>query len=401
MPTTSQKILLCNAQLLDTDKACFTPGEILIADGRILAVGAPDTLPREDVQILDACGAPVTPGLVDIHTHGRAGGDFISADVDLLCRMSRSYITSGVTTVMPTLASAPIEEFSAAAARIHTAAKQTNGARLLGIHLEGRYLNEKKRGAHAAHLLAPLHADELVTLYAALTKDATEPMPVRVSAAMELDQSGEFIKTAHRLGIALSLAHTQATYDQATELIARGVNCFTHLYNAMPPLHHRDGGAVAACLDSNAYGEIICDGFHIAPHMVRLSYRLLGHKRMVLVSDSMEGTACPDGNYTIAGMDVIVKDGKAYTTDGAIAGSTIGLFEAVCNLKKFCDIPLAQALCCATVNPARAARIDHLVGTFKVGAYADFCVLREDGDTVSLLATYVGGVIQGGEALHA
>ena len=100
-------------------------------------------------------------------------------------------------------------------------------------------------------------------------------------------------------------------------------------------------------------------------------------------------------------MDVIVKDGKAYTTDGAIAGSTIGLFEAVCNLKKFCDIPLAQALCCATVNPARAARIDHLVGTFKVGAYADFCVLREDGDTVSLLATYVGGVIQGGEALHA
>ena len=401
MPTISQNILLCHAQLLDTDKLCFVPGEMLISDGRIAAVGDPGTLSREDVEILDACGAYVTPGFVDIHTHGRAGGDFISADVDLLCRMSRSYITSGVTTVVPTLASAPMEEYGTAADRIHAAAARCDGARFLGIHLEGRYLSAKKRGAHAAHLLAPLQADELADMHHRLTKNTSPSLPVRVSAALEGDTDGSFIRAAQQLGIALSLAHTEATYEQAMHLTERGVNCFTHLFNAMPPLHHRDGGAVAACFDSNAYGEIICDGFHIAPHMVRLAYRLLGHERLVLISDSMEGTACPDGNYTIAGMDVIVKDGKAYTTDGAIAGSTIGLFDAVCNLKNFCGISLAQALCCATVNPARAAQIDHLVGSLKVGRYADFCLLREEGDSISLLATYVGGVIKGGEVPHA
>ena len=394
MSIPSKNILLCNAQLLDTDQACFVPGEMLITDGRIAMVGDPDTLPRTDCDILDAHGALVTPGLVDIHSHGRAGGDFVSADVELLCAMSRSYITSGVTTVIPTLASAPMEEYGAAAARIHTAAAKADGARLLGIHLEGRYLSAKKRGAHAAHLLAPLHADELKALYRQLTQD--ESMPVRVSAALEEDTDGSFIRAAKELGIALSLAHTQATYEQAKRLTARGVNCFTHLYNAMPPLHHRDGGAVAACFDSDAYGEIICDGFHIAPHMVRLSYRLLGYQRLVLVSDSMEGTACPDGNYTIAGMDVIVKDGKAYTTDGAIAGSTIGLYEAVCNLKQYCNIPLAQALCCATINPARAAGIDTLVGCLKAGRYADFCLMQEDGDHLTLLGTYVGGIAKGG-----
>ena len=401
MSTASQKTLLFNAQLLDTDRACFVPGEMLIADGRILAVGAPDTLPREDVTPFDAKGALVAPGLVDIHSHGRAGGDFVSADVELLCAMSRSYITSGVTTVIPTLASAPMEEYGAAAARIHTAADKADGARLLGIHLEGRYLSAKKRGAHAAHLLAPLQADELKTLHRQLTEYAAEPMPVRVSAALEGDTDGSFIRAAKELGIALSLAHTEATYEQAKELTERGVNCFTHLFNAMPPLHHRDGGAVAACFDSNAYGEIICDGFHIAPHMVRLSYRLLGHQRLVLVSDSMEGTACPDGNYTIAGMDVIVKNGKAYTTDGAIAGSTIGLYEAVCNLKQYCNISLAQALCCATINPARAAGIDTLVGCLKAGRYADFCLLQEDGDHLTLLGTYVGGIAKGGTVPHA
>ncbi len=403
-PNGQKKTLLCGGLLLDTDLADFVPGELLFSDGIIIAIGAPGTLPREDAEIWDVDGAYVSPGLVDIHSHGRAGGDFVSADVATLVKMSRSYLTAGVTTVMPTLASAPLDEYPLAVERIRSAAAVTDGARLLGLHLEGRYLNPKKRGAHAPSLLAPLDADELTDLHARMCASGDDalsyndkPTPYRLCAALECDTDGSFTATAQQLGIVLSLGHTEATYAQAKELVARGVNCFTHLFNAMPPLHHRDGGAVAACFDSDAYGEIICDGFHIAPHMVRLAYRLLGRERMVLISDSMEGTGCPDGNYNIAGMDVTVKDGKAYTTDGAIAGSTLGLFDAVRNLVRFCDIPVAHALLCATINPARAARIDDHVGSLRTGRTADLLILDIKGNDISLIDVALGGTRKGGQ----
>jgi N-acetylglucosamine-6-phosphate deacetylase len=204
---------------------------------------------------------------------------------------------------------------------------------------------------------------------------------------------------AHSLGIALSLGHTSATYEQANALIGDGVHCFTHLFNAMPPLHHRDGGAVAACLGSDvAFGEIICDGFHIAPHMVRQAFRLLGRERTVLVSDSMMGTGCPDGRYAIAGMDVDLRNGKAYTTDGAIAGSTLGLLDGVKNLMRFCQISLEEALCCATINPARAAKIDHMVGSLRSGLAADFLLLRQTDGNINIERIYVGGTEKEGIA---
>ena len=388
--------LLVNGRWLDPERMEFCAGEISFADGQITAIGAPGTLPREGATLIDVRGALIAPGLVDIHSHGRAGGDFVSADVALLQKMSVSYLQAGVTTVMPTLASAPFEEYAPAACRIRQASATADGARLLGLHLEGRYLNPKKRGAHASHLLAPLRADELSALHDTLIPTDGSPFPLRLSAALELDADGAFLSQAQQLGIALSLGHTEANYTQARELIAHGVGCFTHLFNAMPPLHHRDGGAVAACLEGDAYGELICDGFHIAPHMIRLAYRLLGRDRTVLISDSMEGTGCPDGNYSIAGMDVTVKDGKAYTSDGAIAGSTLGLLEGVNNLMQFCSLSPADALICATRNPARAAHIDHLVGLLRVGAAADLLILDHEHHTLKLRDIYVNGISKGG-----
>lgn len=398
--TAARRTLLTHAMLLDTERGCFTQGEMLMENGTILALGEPDTLPRQDVSLLDADGAMVTPGLIDIHTHGRAGGDFVTADVPTLLRMSRSYLRAGVTTVMPTLASAPLADFALAASRIHAAAQITDGARLLGLHLEGRYLHPDKRGAHAPELLAVLNADELKCLLdqlqAPYRTDAEDICPMRLTAAWELDADGQFLATAKSLGIVPSLGHTNATWAQASCLIEQGVHSFTHLFNAMPPLHHRDGGAVAACLDSDlAYGELICDGFHISPPMIRLAYRLLGPSRTVLISDSMEGTGCPDGNYAIAGMSVVLKDGKAYTVDGAIAGSTLDLLDGVRNLIQYAHIPAAKALLCATVNPARAAGIDHLVGMLKPGYPADFLLLRHE--SLALEGVFIGGVRVGGD----
>lgn len=395
------KTLLINANLLVTDPSpAFVPGELLIEDGIIISVGAPNECPREDVALIDAEGALVAPGLVDVHTHGRAGGDFISADVDLLQKMSRSYLSAGVTAVVPTLASAPVDDFGLAADRLAAVAKSPAGARFIGWHLEGRYLNPTKRGAHAPLLLAPLDAAELANLSERMCRSYHEnhlPCPMRVSAALELDENGSFCAKARELGLRLSLGHTAATYEQATAAIGRGATGLTHLYNTMPPLHHRAGGPVMACFDAarmgkNIYGELICDGLHIAPEMIRLAYFMLGVDHFALISDSMEGTGCPDGDFSIAGQHVTLKDGRAYTDDGALAGSTLDLIDGVRNLMKFCSIPLAEALICATRNPARLAGIDHLVGELAPGRFADLLLLDEKDGQLTVREIYVNGI---------
>ena len=158
----------------------------------------------------------------------------------------------------------------------------------------------------------------------------------------------------------------------------KGVTGLTHTFNAMPPLHHRDGGAVAAgLLSDTAYCEMICDGFHIAPHMVKLAYRLAG-RRLTLITDSMEATGCPDGEYRIAGNPVTVKDGKARTHDGAIAGSTLSMWEAVQNLRAFADATFEEAVYAATMAPAVKAGIDSEVGSITVGKRADLLILEDE-----------------------
>ncbi len=395
------KTLLINAKLLTFEPApAFVAGELLFEDGIILAIGEPNELPRDGVTVIDACGALVSPGLVDVHTHGRAGGDFTSADTALLQQMSRSYLEAGATTVMPTLASAPYDEYGHAADRIASVAKSPSGARYIGLHLEGRYLHPAKRGAHASELLAPLDAAELQALNERMCRpyqQAGLPCPMRLSAALELDKDGRFSAIANGLGIGLSLGHTTATFDQATAAIEHGARGFTHLYNAMPPLHHRAGGAIMACFDAanagkDVYGELICDGLHIAPEMIRLAYTMLGVNHTVLISDSMEGTGCPDGDFSIAGQHVSVKDGRAYTDDGALAGSTLGLLDGVRNLMAFCRLPLAHALTCATRNAARLAGIDAHVGSLAPGRYADLLLLDEYDGNVVVRAVYVGGI---------
>lgn len=387
----AMKTLLKNALLWQYAPApAFVAGELLIEGDRIVAQGAPDTLDAVDARVLDMKGARIAPGLVDIHTHGRAGSDFVSADAPSLARMARSYAGTGTTSVMPTLASAPMEDYVRAAERIATASRTEGGARYLGLHLEGRYLNPQKRGAHAEHLLAPLDESELSALHERMCR----PSPFRLSAAFELDADGSFASRAKSLGMSLSLAHTAATYDEATQAIDAGVSSLTHLFNAMPPLHHRAGGAVVACFDAAAngkdvMGELICDGLHISPEMVRLAYRALGRDHTILITDSMEGTGCPDGHYTIAGQAVLLQNGRACTEDGALAGSTLSLMDAVRNLCAMCQVPLEDAILCATRNPASMIGMQHIVGSLDVGCCADLLML--DAREPTLLEVWLGG----------
>ncbi len=365
--------LIRHARIYNSTDRSFFDGEILVKEGRIAAIAEPDTLAADGAEVIDAEGRLVIPGLVDVHTHGRAGGDFGTADDALLDRMAESYLSSGVTTVLPTLASAPLEELHAAIARINAlrdrAAEAATMPYIAGTHLEGRYLNVAKRGAHAPELLAPLDPDELESLLCEI--DGAR----HISAALELDTDGAFLDRALHLGATVGLGHSAATYRETTALIGRGVSAMTHLFNAMPPLHHRDGGAVAAgLLSETASCELICDGFHIAPEMVKLATRLAGD-RLVLITDSMEATGCPDGEYSIAGMPVTVKDGKARTHDGAIAGSTLTMWQAVQNLRDFAGVSFEDAVYAATMAPAIEVGLDDEIGSIEVGKRADLLLL--------------------------
>lgn len=373
--------LIVHARIFDTARLEFFRGALLIRQGRISALYREElpSLPMETIPpdaIYDAEGRMLVPGLVDVHTHGRAGGDFGTADLPLMERMAESYLQSGVTTLLPTLASAPMEELKAAIGRVNAlrriaAASEGRLPHVGGVHLEGRYLNAKRRGAHAAELLAKPEPRELSDLLSCVEGAR------HVTAAWELDETDEALACVLSLGATAALGHSDADYHRATSLMDKGVSALTHTFNALPPLHHRDGGAVAAGLLSPAvHCEMICDGFHIAPHMVSLAYRL-ARERLTLITDSMEATGCPDGEYSIAGNPVTVKDGKARTHDGAIAGSTLSLWEAVQKLQSFAGVSIEQAVYAATMAPALEVGLEREVGSLEPGKRADLLLLND------------------------
>ncbi len=359
------KTLLTGGRVLRPDGTFSENCPVLWENGELLAVGdASAAIPHD--RVLDAAGQTVLPGLVDVHTHGRAGYDFCTATRSQMQQMKRDYARHGVTAVFATLASGSCEEWSRAIADIKASGYE-------GIHLEGRYLNPQKRGAHAPHLLAPLDASELERFLLQIGD-----FPCHISAAFELDRDGSFAETALRHGATLGLGHTAATAAETRAAMARGVTAFTHLYNAMPPLHHREAGPVGVAFLGSGWGEIIADGEHICPDMVALAYRNLGGARTVLITDSMEGTGCPNGMYSIAGQQVELKNGRAQTLYGALAGSTLNLWQGVKNLMRFADTDLAAAVLCATRNPAQMTGIYNCIGSIEQGKRAD--LLLVDGE---------------------
>ncbi len=344
----------------------FLPGSITVEGERIVENGEADT-------VIDGKGMLACPGLIDLHTHGRYGADFCDATEQQLLDMAADYARYGTTAVAPTLASDSFEGWQKAAARIKAA--QTPA--FVAFHLEGRYISPKKRGAHDPKFLVTPNIDEVSTM-----GKLVAPWKMRVTFAPELDEDGSFRRACVANGYLPSISHTDADYAIASAAIADGVNSFSHLYNTMPPLHHRAGGPIAAALTSDAYVELISDGVHVSGEMIALAYRAKGTERILLVSDSMAGTGCPDGDYYVGGLAVVVKDGKALTPEGNLAGSTLNLFHGVQNFAKFCNIPFGKAIRSASAVPAAYIGLAGELGTLRAGARADILLLENENVSI-------------------
>ena len=330
-------------------------------------------------QAVSLPGCILIPGLTDLHFHGCRGADFSDGDPAGLQTMADYELSRGVTQICP--AGMTLDEPQLLAvcrtAAAHAQAAPS-GAALAGVNLEGPFLSHAKKGAQNGDWLRNPDPALLERL-----KDASGGLVKLVSVAPELPGALDFIR-AVRGQVTVSLAHTACDYNQAMAAFAAGARQVTHLFNAMNGFAHRDPGPVGAAADSDCMVELICDGLHIHPAVIRATYQLFGDK-LNLISDSLRCAGMPDGDYELGGQPIVVKNHRATLLDGTLAGSSISLLDAVRNVVRF-GLPLAEAVYAASAAPALAARLD--AGMLRAGAPADLLVLDRE---LALKAVFVDG----------
>ena len=357
-------MVLKNATIYNSD---FEPqkADILLDGEKIAKIG--EALCGEDE--LDLSGCIIFPGFVDIHIHGCDGADMSDASGESLEKMSRFLANHGVTSFCPATMTLPeeqlVSQFEAAAAFL---GKET-GAYIHGVNVEGPYISLAKKGAQPGEYIRLPDIEEFKNLNS-ICKISLVDLAPEVEGAFEF--ANEASKTC-----TVSQAHTDADFVTAEAGYKNGFSHATHLFSAMPPIEHRAPGAVTAAFDSSTVtAELICDGIHAHPPILRMAFRLLGEDRSVAVSDAMSASGCGDGEYELGGQKVFVKNGRASLVDGNLAGSTTNLFKEFLNLISF-DIPFKQALKSCTINPAKVIGADSLTGSLKEGKLADILVVDE------------------------
>jgi N-acetylglucosamine-6-phosphate deacetylase len=373
---------------------------VLVEQGRILEISARNGRQLPDVPLSDFGDSVIAPGYVDLHIHGSAGYDVMDDRAEAMPAIERLLVRHGVTSYFPTTVTASMEPTLRALERlanaIETREKDRDTAKgedkpqalPLGIHLEGPFLSHARRGVHPPeYLLAPT-----LIVFEQLWQAARGRIRM-MTIAPELDGALEVIAEAARRGVCVSLGHSDADFASAESGITAGARHATHTFNAMRPLSHnnldhRNPGILGAVLtDRRVSADLIADGIHLDPAIVKLIAEAKGPERTVLITDAISATGMPDGQYRLGGFEVDLREGKC-TRDGSLAGSVLTMDRAVRNLARFAEWDLPHAVAAASRNPARVARLANK-GVLSAGADADFVVLNAQGEVER---TFVGGI---------
>ena len=339
-----------------------------------------------DQEVIDAKGMMVLPGLVDVHSHGAAGHDFSDGDVEGLKEILRYEKAHGITSYCPTSMTLPKDDLLKIFGTIEAIKDEPEAEVIAGVNMEGPFISVSKKGAQDERNIIPCDA--------ALFREFQEAARglirfIGVAPETGLDRTLDFIREV-KGEVSVSLAHTNASYTDAKAAFDAGACHAVHLFNAMPAFTHREPGVVGAVFDSkHVFAELICDGVHIHPAMVRAAFAMMGAERICLISDSMRAAGMPDGSYTLGGLAVNVSGKHATLAEGgALAGSVTNLADCMRTAVKEMNIPLEEAIRCATLNPARALHLEHRYGSIAPGKTGNLVLLNPD---LSLKQVIVNG----------
>lgn len=394
--------ILLKGMSIYTETNKIETGYIKIKDQKIVEIGPQENLKQDNnVQerftIIDLqANYSAIPGFIDIHIHGANGADAMDATPEALATMAKALVKEGTTSFLATTMTqetAAIEQALTNAGNYITQPQPQGQAEIIGIHLEGPFVNKKRAGAQPLNYIIDPDKDK----FTKWNKLANGKIKL-VTLASERPGGLELVRYLTQNGIVASLGHTDATYDQVDEAIQTGAKQVTHLYNQMRELHHREPGVVgAAYLREELKTEIIVDGIHSRPEMVKLAYKQKGKQGFILITDAMRAKGLPDGDYELGGQPVAVKAGKAVLADGTIAGSVLKMNQAIKNMLDFTGCSFPEAIEMAAMNPAKQLNIADRKGSLAVGKDADIVILDENLDVFMTICRGKLAYQKGGE----
>lgn len=375
-------LLISNCRLYDSAQA-NADGWVLLRDGTIEQLGHGETAPRAE-SVLDAGGRLLAPGFIDVHIQGAGGADVLDATPEALATIAQTCARSGVTSYLATTVYKPGQDNRHLEVASECIGRDLGGARLLGTHLEGPFISPKKRG-----MIQPdcLTAPGPSALEAILRR--TGGGLAMMTVAPELPGGLDLVRALVDHGVVASLGHTSASYEETLRGFDAGINHVTHLFNAMPSLHHRDPGPLAAVFERpDVTVQVIADGVHSHPSVVRLAYAAVGPGRFVTITDGMQALGLPDGHYTYNDIPYEARDGAARYKDGTLIGTALGLNRILARLIQFTGCSTATAIRTVTENAAAVLGLNKKTGSIAIGYDADLVLLNED---LSVYTTVVAG----------
>ena len=377
MPDKVNHILLKGFQLY-TEETIIHNGYIKIKNQKIVELGSVNDLIKEaEFEIIEVPSHyKAIPGFIDVHIHGVNGADVMDADKSALETMVTSLPKEGTTSFLATTMTQAIEEIEKALINAGQFIKEQDlegKAEILGIHLEGPFVNPKKAGAQPIQYMI----EPNLSVFKKWQELSNGHIKL-VTLAPEITGGLEMIRYLKANGIIASIGHTDASYEEAIKAVDAGATHITHLYNQMTGLHHREPGVVgAALLHDEIKAEMIVDGVHVRPEMINLAFKLKQKEGLILITDSMRAKCLKNGQYDLGGQQVNVRDGKAFLDDGTLAGSILRLGDAVRNVVGFTGCSLEDAIEMASINPAKQLNVFNRKGTIAVGKDADIVILDE------------------------